>query len=176
MNGSRLTPGCDKAQNLLAQEPSVRKAFLASLSRYGNLQGAGAQIGLSPMQTNYAVDRVPGLAQEVEMALAEHRARIDRAVYERGVEGWEVAQYGPTGIQVGTVRKYSDPLLIAYAKRHLPEYREESRTKTEVTVSGTVDHRHEVDLRQLPAEQRAALRVLLGAPPPALLGEGDPAG
>jgi hypothetical protein len=101
-------------------------------------------------------------AQQCQMAEEEHRARIERAIYERAIEGVEEPRFNNLGAIVGQTTKYSDTLLLAYAKRHLPQYREGDVSRTEVSVNGSVDHTHSLDHTKLTEGQRSALRVLLG--------------
>src|SRR5205807_601275 len=57
------------------------------------------------------------------LADAAANAHIEAEIRRRAMEGWDEPVY-QQGARVGTVRKYSDTLLIFYAKRRMPEYRE----------------------------------------------------
>lgn len=163
-----------KKPSILARYPELRKAFLKHYARYGSISAAATYCRISTSTATMYRDRNPEFAQAMEDALDEHRAKIERAIYERGVEGVDEPRFGASG-QIGTVKRYSDQLLLAYAKRHIPEYREGDTSRVDVSVSGEVAHR--VEVKQLGADQRKALRVLLGTEPEAgslpLLGGGE---
>lgn len=146
---------------VLDRYPELRKVFLKHLARYGSLAAAATHIRCSVAMVRAFAERSPQFAEALEDALDEHRGKIEQAIYERAVEGVEEPKFGNGG-QIGTVRKYSDQLLLAYAKRHIAEYREGEVSRTEVNVQGTVSHEHSLDMKLLSGEQRKALRLLLG--------------
>jgi len=145
--------------NTMDRYPELRKAFLKHLARYGSIAAAATYIRVSVAMVKEYATRNPDFADAWEDALDEHRGKIEQAIYERGVVGVEEPKFGAGG-QIGTVRKYSDALLLAYAKRHIAEYREGDVSRT--VVSGAVQHEHAVDMKALSGEQRSALRMLLG--------------
>jgi hypothetical protein len=144
---------------MLDRYPELRRVFLQHLARYGSVAAAAAHIRISTMTVKDFVERNPRFAGDFENAMDEHRGKIEKAIYERGVEGVDEPKFGAGG-QIGVVRKYSDALLLAYARRHIAEYREGDVQRT--VVSGAVQHEHSVDMKALSTEQRAALRLLLG--------------
>jgi len=148
-----------KLGSVLARYPELRRAFLKHLARFGSIAGAASYVRLSRAQVEDWAKQVPEFACEMEDALDEHRGKIEQAIYERAVEGVQEPKFNAQGV-VGYTTKYSDQLLLAYAKRHIREYREGDINRTEVV--GQVDHRHAVDLKELSGDQRQALRLLLG--------------
>jgi len=156
-----------KKSSILGRYPELRRAFLKHYARYGSISAAATYCRIATSTATLYRDTNPDFAQEMMDALDEHRARIERAIYERGVEGVEEPRFNATG-QIGTVRKYSDQLLLAYAKRHISEYREGDTSRVAVAVGVELNR---VEVKQLGADQRKALRVLLGAESePPLLG------
>jgi hypothetical protein len=143
-----------------ARYPVVRETFLRHLARYGSMAAACAHVRTRRENVATFCAQHPEFQAEIEQATNEHHGAVERAIYERAVEGVDEPRFGPTGLQVGTTKKYSDQLLLAYAKRHLAEYREGDVSR--VVTEGTVRHEHAVDVRRLDGNQRAALRVLLG--------------
>lgn len=146
---------------VFARYPELRALFLKHLARYGNLTAAAAHIRLSLTQVlDWRKDH-PDFAADVETAMDHFRASIEGAIHTRAIDGWDEPKFTANG-QIGTVRRYSDTLLIAYARRHIKEYREGD------TVAGEVQHTHQhvVDVKNLTPQQRAALRVLLAEPEP----------
>ncbi|USA39881.1 hypothetical protein NCF86_01580 [Pelagerythrobacter marinus] len=65
-------------------------------------------------------------------------AAVEAEIFRRAQEGYEEPIYGGRYKEkvVGTVRRYSDALLMFRAKKMIPEYRETSA----VSVSGKVTH------------------------------------
>lgn len=60
-------------------------------------------------------------------------------IRRRAVEGWDEEVY-QLGKYAGTVRRYSDTLLIFQAKARMPEYRD--KVQVSATVQGSVSHDH----------------------------------
>ena len=147
--------------SLLDRYPELRKAYLQHLARFGSASAAASFIRCSTASVRAYMERNPQFSENVENAMDEHRGKIEAAIYTRGIEGWEEPRFGANGV-VGAVRKFSDPLLLAYARRHIPEYREGSVNRTELQVNAQINHQHAVDLKQLSGAQREALRLLLG--------------
>lgn len=140
--------------------PELRALFLKHLARYGNVAAAAKHVRLSYLQVMEYVRAYPDFKEDLEGAVAEHHGKIDKAVHDRAIEGWEEPRFGQSGV-VGSVRRYSDVLLLAYAKRHMREYRDGQHT----TVGGKVEHKHTLDLGALTGQQRDALRLLLSGGP-----------
>ncbi len=142
-----------------SQFPELRKAYLRHLRAFGNRTSAACSVGMTLSQVNNWRDNNEDFRLEEEQAIESFKGEIEEAIKKRAIEGWDEPRFGQNGIQ-GTVRRYSDQLLLAYARRHIPEYRQGDATTTQATV--TVDHKHSVEVKALTAEQRSALRLLLG--------------
>lgn len=148
----------------LAKYPELRRLFCQAVARHGSFAAGATAIRLPTQTIQMYMQNDPEFARQVEMAKDEHRAKIEQAIYRRAIEGVDEPRFSGTGQVVGTVTKYSDTLLLAYAKRHIPEYREGDVSRTEISVNGTLEHEHRVQAKELTGEQRAALRTLLAAP------------
>ncbi len=74
------------------------------------------------------------------------------------------------GVKVGTVKEYSDTLLIFQAKAHMPEYRE----KVQVEQSGAVKVQHDIPANPTAALYATLFVAALGAPDTS--SEGDAGG
>jgi hypothetical protein len=144
--------------------PELRAIYLKHLARYGNKVAAAKQCRCSEFMVNQYAERHPEFHRQEREAQQEYRARIEEAIHERAIDGWLEPKYGQGG-QIGTVRKFSDQLLIFHAKRHIQEYRQAEKTE----VSGTVEHKHQhahrhqhtINVAHLSGKQREALRILL---------------
>lgn len=146
---------------VFSRYPELRRVFLQQVAKYGNKTAAAAFIRLSVYQVDEYRREHPEFEVEERRALGLHQRTIEEAIHKRGVEGWDEPRFNQSG-QVGTIRRYSDPLLIAYARRHIPEYREGDVTTS--NVNGVVEHKHSLNLDALTEQQRGALRLLLEAP------------
>lgn len=146
-------------ERILNRYPELRRIFLKHLARYGNIAAACAYIKVSPYTLDLYKQANPWFAEQMETAKEAHTALIEKTIHERAIDGWLEPKFGKFGV-TGYVRKFSDQLLIAYARRHVPEYRQGEANVT--TVQGTVDHVHSVKAAELAPEQRQALRLLLG--------------
>lgn len=82
----------------------------------------------------------------IDAAVDEGFQEAERALYERGVKGWDEPVFYE-GFQSGLVRKFSDRCLIKYLESNSPA---KYRNQTNVVVSGDsaspVELRHEVSL------------------------------
>lgn len=140
--------------------PEIRMLYLKHLARYGVVTAAAAHCRVTPKQVEAYRHRHEDFAELEQQAFNAHKAGIEDAIRERAIEGVDEPRFGPGGMLVGYVKRFSDTLLLAYARRHIPEYREK------VEQTGTVQHdhlhAHRVEVNALTAEQRNALRLLLG--------------
>lgn len=122
-----------------------KKAFLDELRLHGILVRA-ARAASPRASGRYGAkqtflderDRDPEFARQWDEAMEAAEAAIEHEIYRRAIEGWEEPIYGGRHKEriVGTVRKYSDPLLMFRAKALLPAYREIAN----VSVNGRVTH------------------------------------
>lgn len=103
-----------------AQTAHHKKAFLEAFRRHGNVSWACRETG-TERRTIYKWQE-----HDAEFDLAFHQAEIDATetmeaeAYRRAVEGTDKPVY-QGGVMVGTVREYSDTLLIFMLKARSPE-------------------------------------------------------
>jgi len=101
-----------------------KRAFLAAYSETGNIRLAcqAAQIGRS---SHYRWLDDPDYAEEFEQAKKDAVDVLEAEARRRAVEGWEEPVGWYKGEAGGTVRRYSDTLLIFLLKGAAPQkYRE----------------------------------------------------
>lgn len=146
---------------VLMRYPELRRLFLKHFARYGNATAAAHHIRMSLETIEQFRKKHPWFQAQMNEAQAAHTALIEQTIHERAIDGWLEPRFGKFGV-MGHVRRFSDTLLIAYARRHIKDYREGDVQHTE--VSGNVDHRHSVNPAELTPAQREALRMLLGDP------------
>lgn len=140
---------------------SKKELFLDSFAENANvmLSARAAGIHRSTVYEWLEHDQDFSLAfnQAKENAKDVLRAEIKR----RAVDGWDeevyqLAQYA------GTVRKYSDTLLIFHAKMLIPEYRDKQTVDVNANVTGSLQNSDlSNDLRLLNDEQLAQFKTWL---------------
>jgi hypothetical protein len=118
-----------------------RATFLAVLAETGNVSEA---VSATTVSRRFVYDeraRNAEFAAEWDDALDQASDVMEREALRRAVEGWDEPVFGSMGQglgsgQVGTVRKYSDTLLIFLLKGARPE---KFRERTDVRHSGKID-------------------------------------
>lgn len=134
--------------------------FLAAFVETANVSAA-AQVARVHRGTHYEwLKRHPVYAQAFDLAKQQAADLLEEEAWRRGVEGVLEPAGWYNGEPCGYVRRYSDPLLIALLKAHLPE-----KYGDRLAVRGSWAS---IDLTQLPDE--ALLRLSRGEHPLAVLG------
>lgn len=129
----------------------MRARFLEQLSKLSNVTLACEVAGLNRI-TAYEWKRSdPEFAKDWEAALALGVQGMEDEAKRRAFDGYEEPVY-QGGVQVGTVRKYSDSLAALMLKAHAPDkYRERS----DLNISGSLNVRN-MSEAELEAEVAAA--------------------
>src|SRR3990167_2886198 len=126
-----------------------REAFLAAYAECGTVTHAAKAAGID-RRTHYqwmATD--PEYVKSFEDAHIEACEHMEAEARRRGLEGYEEPVFGSGGqgvgtVEVGTIRKHSDTLLIFMMKGAMPhKYRERIDTRHE----GTIDVKHSGSIR-----------------------------
>lgn len=106
------------------------KGFLASLRLYANVSKACRDVGIDRSTPIQYKNRVPEgedrswFARLWEEAVSEGADRLEEEAWRRATEGTERPVY-QGGQMVGTVREFSDTLMVLLLKGHKPDkYRE----------------------------------------------------
>jgi len=139
-----------------------RKKYLEELRATGEKALARLAAGVSSTCLRDHRLETAGFAEAEEEALELYRAeQIGATIHKRGVEGWDEPIYWrnpATGKPevVGHVRKFSDKLLLAHAKRHMREEYGDKLT-SDVNVTGLAL----ADIRDLSTESRKLLEKIL---------------
>ena len=107
-----------------AQAAQKKKAFLESFARIGIVSTAAVEAGIA-RRTVYSWQEVDDeFAAAFRQAEIEATEAMEQEAYRRGVLGTEKPVY-QGGVKVGTVREFSDVLLIFMLKARNPgKYRE----------------------------------------------------
>lgn len=134
-----------------------RDKFLAALEKSGEPVWAAREVGTTRAAVRRLRKEDQGFDDRYRDAMAFYRATLAREMHRRGVEGIPGAPvFNPkTGEMMDSKStEYSDRLLLAHIRRHVPGYRE----KLTATVRRKVDLE---ELDDLDPEDRAALEKLL---------------
>ena len=105
------------------QRLEAQATFLEAYEHSANILRAAEQTEISREIVYYWLEHDERFLFAYHLADAAANAHIEAEIRRRAMEGWDEPVY-QQGARVGTVRKYSDTLLIFYAKRRMPEYRE----------------------------------------------------
>ena len=153
-----VTPKTNIIAPVLDRFPELRKIILEHLAKYGDFVAACHAVRLSTECVKEHLSRCPEFLGEAEEAVALHRSKIEQAIHKRAIEGWDEPRFSSRG-QIGSVRRFSDVLLMFYAKRHIKEYREADNPVGGLPV--LQQNNVVLDFNGLNAKQKQALRDLL---------------
>lgn len=107
-----------------AQVNAGREKFLKAFAKTGNVSAAAEAAQVSRRTPYKWAEEDPAFKEAWDEAEAEAIDRLERAAWERAVEGWDEGHVNNRG-ELYSVRKYSDQLMVLLLKAHRPErYRE----------------------------------------------------
>jgi hypothetical protein len=175
-----------KGQRMKAQQRIRAQAiFLAVYEHTANIVTAAEQAEIDRTLVYYWQEHDEQFSFAFHLADKAANARIDAEIKRRAIEGVEepivsmgqiAYEYEPILDDEGnqkfdkrgkpmfkrgrmlTVRKYSDTLLMFYAKKRMPEYRDKSQL--DVTANVTQSGHITIDTKQLSDEQLALLKSI----------------
>jgi len=138
--------------------PEVRAAFLLALERTGAWKASCAAVGISYSTMKNCRDRDPEFADDCARALGRLEDQMMQQVKHLALEGVEEPIFDRNGNEIGTRRKFSERVLLAWLRK------QESGSwldKGKVKVEGSVEHQHRVQVEDLTPKQRRMARDLL---------------
>lgn len=109
--------------------------FLATLAECGNVTRAAEAAKLNRCHLYRRRNDDPAFAKAWDEAAAIGVAALEDEARRRAYEGWKEPVYYQ-GEECGTVRKFSDTLLIVLLKAHMPDKYQE---RQKVEHSGSID-------------------------------------
>lgn len=144
-----------------------QRAFLRAMAETGNITVAAAAAKIT-RQSHYrwmAEDSDGSYAAAFKVAEDEAADLLEKAARQRAVEGWEEPVFYQ-GEQTGSVRKYSDTLLIFMLKGAKPEKYKERGAVEHTGANGGPIQVQRLDLTKLSDEELDALDRIVdkGAP------------
>src|SRR2546421_5722592 len=101
--------------------------FLTSYAQNANILLSAQNAGISRQTVYEWLEHDEAFSFVFNQAKEDAKDVIRGEIYRRAIEGWDEPVWGPNALK-GTVRKYSDTLLIFHAKMLMPEYRDKSAT------------------------------------------------
>lgn len=111
-----------------------KRRFLETYAKLGNATATAEETGISRDRHKYWLKMSSSYREAFEQADDQATERLEQEARRRALEGREEAVYW-NGNQIGTVRKYSDVLLIFLLKAKKPDVYREIRTSTTANVS-----------------------------------------
>lgn len=142
---------------------SRKQRYLEKLYEEGDKYAACAAIGVGWTTVAKHRSSDPEFREAMDAALEAHGERYVREARRRAVEGVEEPVFGSLGGHegsgiVGTVKKFSDRLLLELIKRYVPEFTPKQRIESEdVTPKGS----EPLGLGELTPESQNELREIL---------------
>lgn len=137
-----------------------RDAFLAAFAELGTLTHAAARVGTGRSSHRYWMEHDPEYPTLFAEAAQQANDNLEREARRRAVEGVDKPVYQGKEL-VGSIREYSDTLLIFLMKGALPgKYRE----RVEITMDVTAEAKRlasELGLNE--SEVLAEVNAILGA-------------
>lgn len=128
-----------------------KRAFLAAFAENGNVSLSATIAGID-RQTHYEWKRSdPDYAEAFTDAEGQAADRLEQEARRRAVDGVDEPVFYK-GDEVGTIRKYSDTLLIFLMKGADPE-KYKDRVSNEHSGKIAADVNHSYDLSKLSAEE-----------------------
>lgn len=140
-------------------EDERKQRFLAELEKTGLPVLARDAANVSAETVLRHRNTRPEFEAAYQHAMDKHRAGIERTIYDLGSGAKTKAIYW-NGEVVGYEAIYDTKCLLAYAKRHIPEYRESLSVEQHTHHTGGVAVGL-ADLGKLSRPQRELLRQLL---------------
>ncbi len=134
-------------------------AFLSSLRRTGNVTAAARDAGVSRSTYYRWIDIDPEYAGQVEAVSEELADELEQEARRRALEGVEEPVFRG-GERVGTIRKFSDSLLLAMLRAKRPEQFRDSVDVTNRLEDGMTAVNPEV-LKTMTEDEVKAARELL---------------
>jgi hypothetical protein len=114
------TNATPKKQNGNFRTEKWKQIFIEELARSGNVLLSSRKAGVSRTAVYKARNEDPTFADQWDDAIDEAVDLLEAVARGRAVNGTEKPVYRG-GVQVGTIREYSDTLLIFLLKAHRPE-------------------------------------------------------
>lgn len=146
--------------------PDLKQRIVTMLTRSGVIEHVLAFLQVSRRDYEASRQLDPDFADACDDAVSVRKHAIEEEITRRAIDGWEEPIFTVrNGVreQCGSVRKFSDALLLALAKRHIPAYRE----KVAVEHGGQLGVTHEVSLESLrnlsPAAQDKLREIVIEA-------------
>ncbi len=141
---------------------SKKELFLDSFSECANVMLAARAAGVHRSTIYLWLEHDQDFSIAFNLAKDNARDVLRAEIKRRGVDGWDEEVY-QLGHFAGTVRKYSDTLLIFQAKALMPdEYRDRQTVDMNANVTGSVQTTDLTnDLRLLTNEQLTQFKTWL---------------
>lgn len=143
-----------------------QQRFLASFSRYGLKAKAARAAGVDRV-TVYRWEADETFAQLERLAFEDSKDAIVEAMAERGMDGVDQPVY-QGGKKVGTLKRYSDAMLLALAKARMPGVFGDRAAGTGVVMNQT-NNLTVVPLDRLSDEEFALLVQIHGKGGPSII-------
>jgi hypothetical protein len=117
----------------------LKAKFIEVYEKTGSVSASAAACGISPFTVaDHRYEAGPRFDPEFGQKCAEAydrwRYTLEKAAYERAIEGMEEHRMDRDGNVIYTKRVFSDNLHLALLKRHIPEFRDRQQVDVNLTA------------------------------------------
>lgn len=116
-----------------AQRKAAQQAFLTAYEKTANILTASEQANIDRNMVYYWLEHDEQFGFAYNLADKAANLNIEAEIHRRAIDGWDEPLVS-AGKRVGTIRKYSDVLLMFYAKKRMPSYREKQTLDVNTTT------------------------------------------
>jgi hypothetical protein len=129
-----------------------QRVFLDAFAEHANVLMAARDADVTRRLVYYWLEHDEDFSFAFNQAKEDAKDVLRAEIYRRAVEGWD-EPVTSAGKLVGTVRKYSDVLLIFHSKALMPEYREKHQVEMSGPGGTPVQVQHTHDFSRLSDDQ-----------------------
>ncbi len=143
----------------LPSKPGWKDLFIAEFAKRASVRAACARANISRKNAYEARKQDPEFAARWKVARAEAIDKLEEEAWRRAHDGVDEPVFGSLGYrkgsgEIGTIRKYSDKLLLALLQAHKPSrYRQTVRNEHTGPNGGPIPVKTTVDLSDKTDEQ-----------------------
>lgn len=137
--GNRINDHITKAtkQQRIPFGEGMRRVYLANVAETGLKMASADRLGVSYATVKRLLDSDKEFDAEFRDALARFHETIESEIMRRGRDGYDSYINAKNGKLI-LVKKFSDKLLLAAAKRHMAEWRQDQGGSTQSISAGVL--------------------------------------
>lgn len=136
-----------------------RAAYLLAYERIGEVAPAAAAVGVHRSTIYGTMAKDPDFKEACDVALARLLDKAHATLRKIAIDGVVTKTYDKEGNLVREETKYDTRALLRFLARHDPAWRD--KVEVDQTVTGSMEHTHSVQPKDLSRSARSRVRDLL---------------